>query len=273
MSKWFALVLIGIGLWHTSVSAAQPFTLTVPAPLNGGKGQNPYIEELLHLIFASQGYRLDLRYASRPGNKARNAKMVSRGDEIDLLWANASVERARSLHEVRHPIYKGYIGWRVLIIHKDKSEQFSNVKSRQELASLVGAQRYDWADYRVLKSSRLKITSDLSFSAMFKAVESGVVDYFPRSVLEAQREVERHSSGHLKIADGILLRYPSASFFYVSKQNTELAQMLSEGFERIKQNGQFDRHFDSYFAEDLARLALNKRHVIELRNPFFKASH
>jgi hypothetical protein len=70
------------------------------------------------------------------------------------------------------------------------------------------------------------------------------------------------------------LHYPAAVYFFVNKQNADLAQRLEKGFAIIQKNGEFDRLF---LSNERVKSAINilkshRRRVIELDNPFFPPS-
>lgn len=247
----------------------KPYSLVIPAPLDGGKGKNPYIETLLTDIFKAQGYTLDIQYSKQPTNKIRAAKLVSQNQQMDLLWAIATKDKEQQLRSIRFPIYRGYIGWRVLLTKRGHGERFAEIKTIKQLQNFIGVQKYDWLDYKILQSNGLNIVTDMAFSAMFKAVETGLVDYFPRSVLEVEKELSQFGQGKLAIEEKLLIHYPSASYFYVSKDNQSLAKILDSGFEQIIKNGTYQAHFQQHFGSTIKHLKLSERQVIQLNNPYF----
>lgn len=256
-------------LWSQPLAAQQSYTLTIPASLNGDKGKNQYVEVLLEQIFSSQGFKLNILYSNIPSNKVRTAKLLSQSKAIDLFWANARTDITQQLHAIKQPIYNGYIGYRLLLISDKKLVDLSKVTTVQQLSAYTAVQKKDWLDYEILINNGLKVNGNLSFTAMFKAVEQGLADYFPRSIIEIDRELVRFGSSQLEIEPNLIIKYPSASYFYVNKQNKELADIVQRGFQTIIENGVFEKHFNEYFGKIIREHNLNDRQVIELENPFF----
>jgi len=65
----------------------------------------------------------------------------------------------------------------------------------------------------------------------------------------------------------VLLIYPTADYYFVNKQNTELAENLRQGLELALADGSFGRLFAAHFGPAIRRAQLDKRVLIELTNP------
>jgi len=269
MIKYFYYGVFLLAIHSQHLVAQQLYTLIIPAPLNGVMGKNEYVEKLLKHIFYAQDYELKIVYSSIPSNKIRTAKLLSENRKVDLFWANARSDASQKLQVIKNPIYKGYIGFRLLLINKNNLVEFSKVTSVEQLANYTAVQKKDWLDYNILLSNGLDIEADMTFPAMFKAVEQELADYFPRSVLEIERELVEFGSTNLTVEPNLLIRYPTASYFYINKQDKDLIDIIQNGFDKIINNGVFDNHFDSYFGRTIHKHQLGKRLVLELNNPYF----
>ncbi len=251
-----------------AMAEEQSYHVNLPASSNGEQGKNQYVEKLLQHIFSAQGYSLTIHYAKLPSNKIRTAKLLSQNKEIDLFWANYRTNTSPQLTLIKYPLYSGYIGYRLLLINKKKHNQFSQIKSLAQLALFTGVQKKDWLDYNILVKNGLNIEGNLTFPSMFKAIEQELADYFPRSILEIDRELAQFGSPLLSVAPNIMLQYPSASYFYVNKENQKLTAILQQGFKKIVKNGIFKKNFDEFFGESIKRHKLNEKQIIKLTNPY-----
>jgi len=269
MTKYLYYCVLMLLLWPQSLAAQSAYTLTIPTSLNGDEGKNRYVESLLEQIFSTQGFKLDIHYSNIPSNKVRTAKLLSQNKNIDLFWANARTDITQQLQAIKHPIYGGYIGYRLLLVSDKNLVDLSKVTTVQQLSAYTAVQKKDWLDYEILINNGLKVNGNLSFAAMFKAVEQGLADYFPRSILEIDRELVWFNSSQLKIEPNLIIIYPSASYFYVNNENKKLAEIVQLGFQAIIENGIFEKHFNEYFGKTIREHNLNDRQIIELANPFF----
>ncbi|MCO4798989.1 MAG: hypothetical protein KC484_07225 [Colwelliaceae bacterium] len=252
------------------VVAQQQYSLTIPAPVNGVKGKNLYVESLLKKIFISQGYKLNIIYNPIPSNKFRTAKKLSDNENIDILWANNRTDMSQQLHAIKQPIYKGFIGFRLVIVHQKNLNLFANVNTVKNLSNFTAVQKKDWLDYEILSSNGLKVEGNMAFTAMFKAIEHQLVDYFPRSILEIDREITEFGSHLITVEPNILIKYPSLSYFYINKKNKELTNIIEKGFQAIIKNGVFEQNFQHFFGDLVKKHKLKQRQVIQLKNPYYK---
>jgi hypothetical protein len=263
--KYRYLVFIVL-LLFPAASSAISIRLVIPGPSAPFKVRNPFIENLLMMIFTKQGINLELAYASENISQGRALKELNNSDIIDLTWSVTTTERERSLTPVRIPLYQGFIGWRVFIINKINQEKFNKVNTLKDLSELLAVQRFDWPDYQIFIDNGLSVDGSLAFSQMYKAIENDLADYFPRAVLEATRELASLNSKQLVIEQTLLLKYPSSYYFFVAKNNHELADIIKKGFEKSLADGSYQLLFQQYFGSALEALNIKERKVFHLRN-------
>jgi hypothetical protein len=207
----------------------------------------------------------------QPMPQARQIIKLQTG-EAQVMWSATSAEREKQLLTVRFPLLQGLAGYRVLVIHKFKQGNYPPDMTEQTLQSYLGVQGADWPDLTVLKHNGYKVEGlpwSLWFANMFISVEKGLVDYFPRNVIEVSNDLERHADKLVKLEDNLLLRYPSYEYFFVSPKHPELRRRLYTGLLRMLDNGElksyFDKHYNHRLALDLA--TQDTRTIFELENP------
>ncbi|NMP31488.1 amino acid ABC transporter substrate-binding protein [Thalassotalea sp. M1531] len=271
--KIFVYIVILCGVLHKHTFANEEiFTITIPGPLSGQEVRNPFIEELLHLIFDKEGKQLELEYLERDFSKGRALKELEQGEFFDLNWSATSIQQEQELLAIKIPIYQGLIGWRILLIRKSDQAKFAQIKKLTQLKDLVAVQRFDWADYDILKENGLQVEGSLSFENHSLAVIDGIADYFPRSVLEVIRESKTPRNKQLIIEQSLLLKYPSANYFFVNKNNQALASLIKKGFDKALIDGSYAILFQKHFGDMLKALNLEKRYVLQLKNSQFPPS-
>ena len=192
--------------------------------------------------------------------------------QIDVMWTMTSTEREKLLLPVRIPLYKGLIGWRVALLHPDRSELLAKVDSVAALARFSAGQEHDWPDTAILQHAGLPVVTTPDYEPLFSMLLQRRFDYFPRSVIEVSNEVRTHAELGLVIDRHILLRYPAAFYFFVRPQRPQLARMLGRGLEQAIRDGSFDALFQQYNGAALKALALDKRRIIDLPNPLLPAT-
>ncbi len=249
-----------------AASSQSALRVVIPGPTPPFTVRNPFVEDLTKLIFSKQNLPLDLVYASEKITQGRALKVLHNNDILDLTWSVSTTERERELQPIRIPIYQGYIGWRVFIINKDNQKIYNDISNISQLREKLAVQRFDWPDYQIFIENKLPVHGNMPFSQMFKAVEGGMADYFPRSVMEATRELESYGSKKLTIEKTLLLKYPSWCYFFVANSKPELAKTIKKGFELILADGSYQALFEQHFGSALKDLNLNDRKVIHLTN-------
>lgn len=263
----YRYLVIFIVLLSFPVRATQvTVKLVIPGPSTPFKVRNPFVEKLLKIIFAKQNINLKLEYAKENISQGRALKELNNSGVIDLTWSVTTHEREQSLLPIRIPLYQGFIGWRVFIIHKDNQPTFDKVNSVSGLGELLAIQRFDWPDHQIFVENNLDVDGSLPFAQMYKAIENGLADYFPRSVLEVTRELNALQSEQLVVENTLLLKYPASYYFFVGKNNHELAKTITKGFELVLADGSYQILFQESFGNALKALNLKQRKVIHLQS-------
>lgn len=207
----------------------------------------------------------------QPMPQARQIIKLKAG-EGDIMWSATSDEREAQLLPVRFPLLQGLAGYRVLVINSYKQAQFPPDLSIQAIKRLTGVQGKDWPDLTVLQHNGFNVEGaqwSLWFHTMFTAVEKGMVDYFPRNVIEVTNDLNRHKAKRIKLEDNFIIRYPSYEYFFVSPHKPELVHRIQVGLLRMLKNGDLKTMFEKHENHQTAlQLATDtSRTVYDLNNP------
>ncbi len=125
-----------------------------------------------------------------------------------------------------------------------------------------------WSDTKVLLENELPLQTGSDFIGLFDMLARERFDYFPRSVLEVDDELIKFKKYNLSIDPHILIHYPTAYYFYVKRNNKQLAEDIEYGLTLAIKDGSFDVLFDQYFSKAVDYISSGTRHVIYLNNPF-----
>jgi hypothetical protein len=96
---------------------------------------------------------------------------------------------------------------------------------------------------------------------------NGHFDYFPRSLAEIWAEADAHRAENLIVDQHIVIRYPSAFYYFVNRNDQALADAVRKGLEAAIADGSFDRLFYQQHAALIARANLANRTLIDIKNP------
>ncbi|TMN93938.1 hypothetical protein CWB72_00205 [Pseudoalteromonas phenolica] len=229
-----------------------------------------YLYELLDKALIAAGATYDYEHVTVHPHQQRTLMALSKG-KVDLHWSMTSPDREQIAITIPIPLFKGYIGKRAIMVKKERVAQFSTLQNLEQLSAFTAVQGHDWPDTKILAFNNLPIKPLSNYQAMFKLLSVGRVDYFPRSFIEVNSELEENPE-QFTLLPNIYLEYPTAFYFFVNNAKPKLAADLKRGLNKLQSNGEFDALFASYFKDDLARLSMYQPdNAIKLKNPYYTA--
>jgi hypothetical protein len=265
LHRWrFCLLLAALAqpLW-----ASAEVVVHYPRPEAEPDVRSQYAQRLLELVLqrAYTTYRLELHPIRMQQGRAIVRLMNDQG--IEVLSTVTSVEREQELLPIRIPIDKGLIGWRLLLINREQAPKFASITSLASLKQLTAGQGSDWPDVAIMRANGLSVYDGTSnYVSLFSMLERERIDYFPRAVTEIWSEAEQYRQ-RLMVEPSVVLRYPSAMYFFVRKGNVQLATDIREGLEKMIADGSFEKLFQERFGATIARSGLKERRILDLSNP------
>ncbi|RQP22291.1 hypothetical protein DZC73_24915 [Albitalea terrae] len=234
--------------------------------------QLDYVLAVLRMAVDKSGASYDLEQSPQVMVQSRAfAELGKPHGAVDIVWAMTDIERERNYLPVRIPIDKGLIGWRLALVRQADVQRWHDVRSISALSAYVAGQMHDWPDTAILRANGLKVSTTSNYEGLFQQVAINRIDYFPRSLIEIGDELASHPELGLAVDPYLVIRYPTAFYFFVSPHWPDLAVDLTRGMEAAIADGSFDRLFDRYFGELTARYRLKERTVLNLTNPLLPA--
>ena len=228
-----------------------------------------YPLRLLDLGLKKSGGKYVLQPSARGGIlQGRAIRALERGDPgVTLLWTMTNKEREAKLLPIRIPIYKGLIGWRIPLVRAADRDRFKHVKTKTDLARFSAGQGHDWPDTEILRFNGIQVETSSHYAGLFGMLGLGRFDFFPRSIAEIWDEVATTQTPGLVVESHIVLHYPAAFYFFVSKKNPQLARDLERGLNLAVADGSFDALFNEYHSDMIARANIKDRTIIRMENP------
>ncbi|MBX9753280.1 MAG: transporter substrate-binding domain-containing protein [Pseudomonadaceae bacterium] len=266
MKRLFALLVVSLLPLAPLLADEQ---LTYPLHSRGSEPEI-YVIKLLQLALDHSPIRYHLQPTEEPMNQSRAQLSLEHNQpELQVMWAMTTREREERLQPIRIPIYKGLIGWRVNLLRQTDSQLLSHVRTLDDLKALRFGQRHDWPDTPLLRANGLQVVTSPSYPGLFGMLAAGRFDAFPREVVTAWQEqaMAAQNGQALVVDEHVVLHYPSAFYFFTSRQRPELAEQIRLGLEAAIADGSFKALFQQHHAETLRRARLEQRQVIELNNP------
>lgn len=270
-----AIVCAGLTWALTPSPAAADAPTIVRYPIAKGRpvevqqASLPY--QALKLALAKAPGRYTLRPATITMQQGRQQMALAKDrDTIDVAWFGARESLEDRLKPVYIPIFKGLLGWRIPLIHRDMQARFDRVTDVADLRALTAIQGLGWPDTAILRHSGITVMT-ARYDLLPRILATKRVDWFPRSVIEIWAEKRRWADAHpaLAIADDVLVVYRFAALFFVAPGDDTLHAAIRTGLERAHADGSFDRLFRSHpnVKAALTRGNLGARKRIDLPNP------
>ena len=272
MYRWIVCCVLAV-LLSPSASAAVP-PVPVRYALVSGL-EDPYLPDMLSLLQLAcdeVALRCQLQAATTMNQSRAMVQMGKRDGGIDLFWGMTSREREQQAIPIRIPLDKGLLGWRVALVNASEPDVLAGIRDVRQLARLVAGQVADWPDTAILRNAGLQVRTSQDYGNLFPMLQRKRFDYFPRSVIEVQREAAFPVAKGLLIDRNLVLHYPTAMYFFVSPHKPELASQLEQGLRKALKDGRFNQLFQRYNGQLLSQLALAKRQEIPLANPLLPAA-
>ncbi|AEF04454.1 transporter substrate-binding domain-containing protein [Alteromonas naphthalenivorans] len=189
-----------------------------------------------------------------PMPQSRQVVSLLKGD-ADVMWSVTNAEREKLLTPIKLPLLKGLAGYRILVIADDAQHNFEPTLTTDELKTRTLVQGNDWPDLHVLKSNGFNAEGEewsLWFTSMYIMVEKGMVDGFPRNVIEVSGDLARHADKPITIDKNHLLVYPNYEYFFVRPDDDALAKRIRVGLSRLIENGKLEAIFNHFQTHKLA---------------------
>jgi ABC-type amino acid transport substrate-binding protein len=226
-----------------------------------------YFVEVLELALSKSNHQYQIEKVSLPFMNESRSKTNITANLYDVHWLNAQAFLDKDLHAIRIPLCKGLTGWRVFFIRPESQKEFSAVKNITDLKNYTAGNGNDWPETVLYEQAGLPQKLSGSWKGLFNMLKQHRIDYLSRSALEIYDEENAFPELNLEVESKLIVHYPAAYYFYVNKNNHQLAADIKIGLERAIADGSFDKLFNLYFGEKIKRLDIANRRIIKVTTP------
>ncbi|WP_206956618.1 substrate-binding periplasmic protein [Trinickia acidisoli] len=261
--------IVGVLGLFAPFAHAEHFDIVYPRFMSVDDPRAAYAKAVLDLAMREAHADYTVRPSHDVMQRERALRELAEGRSVNLAWVSMSADDEARLRPIRMPIYRGLIGYRVLLIRKDRQAEFDKINSLDALKAMTGGQGFGWVDTEILRDAGLHIDTS-TYDSLFRMTEAGRIDYFPRGLVEAWTELKalHEANPDLVVERHLMLVYRSDFIFYTSKRDEQLARTIESGLRAAYRDGSFQRLFDSQpcIRTALERADLGHRTVIYLDN-------
>lgn len=230
-----------------------------------------YRNELLMLILDKTREQGECQLKPREDNvtQDRGLMMLKQG-EVDVASLPTTPELEKTYRAVPVDILRGLLGYRVLLIRRDRLADFAAVRSLADLQQFVYGFGTHWADAELMKHNGLKIMPAAHYETLFAMLIHRRFDAFPRGLNEAWQELQDHQQDQpeMVVEPTLALYYDWPVYFFVRREDVQLAERLQLGLDRALEDGSMRRLFMRHYADMLNKAHLAQRRLFWLDNPY-----
>jgi hypothetical protein len=198
-------------------------------------------------------------------NEARGEYLITSG-LLDLEFISTTALRESSMIAIKTPIYRGFLGLRLLLVKPSSNDAIKNVTNLNTLQKYIAGHGKHWGDLPVYAANDLKVVPVVQYNNLFKMLKQGRFDYLNRGANEIWEEQARYSDDFV-VADNIMLFYPHPVYFFVGKHRPNLAKKIEKGLSIALEDGSYQKLFQAQFKDAITRAKINSRTLITLKNP------
>jgi hypothetical protein len=230
----------------------------------------PYAVKMLELALSHIDKPYKIQTSHEKYTQSKTNEELKNNGLIDVIWEASDKTMEEEFTPIRICLYKGLLGYRILIINKKNQEKFDRIKTLDELKQLTFGQGRFWADTRILEANQFKVVKVTKYTNIFFMVDGERFDAFPRGVLEPFNELaKRPQLSNLAVEKNLMVVYKMPYYLFVAKNNQKLADDLELGLNRAIADGSFDKTFfsDPSIQDVIAKADMKSRKIFYIDNP------
>lgn len=270
LCRRFLLFAFLIQLAGSATAAPAVKQVIMPSLHPSSREHAAYFPQLLRLALektrATDG-PFELRHFDQQLTSPRQASELKNNGVINVMWDGSNKQREDELLPIRISLLRQLNDYRVFLIRREDIGKFAAIKSLDELRKLSAGAGVNWPSTEILRHNGLPVVTSIAYEYLFPMLEVKRFDYLPRGIYEAWYEQRAHAAKGFVIEPTIFLHYSVPFYFFVSRDDPQLASRIERGLRIALRDGSFDKLFNSFpaFRRSEAEIAAGKRRIFELQ--------
>ncbi len=235
---------------------------------NRGDTNSNYSIGLLKLALKKSGKPFKLSIVEKDLAPLRQRKELLEGS-MDVIWNGTNTDLEENALPIRVPIYKGLLGHRILIVHRDNQHMFDGVKTWDDMLAHTYGQGKSWPDSDIMRANGMTVVPAVKYDSLFYMADGKRFDAFPRGAHEPWSELEAHPDLALTVDKNVVLVYRMPYYLFVNPAKKQLAEDIYTGMMKAVVDGSFDEYFYSNptVKSVIEKVGLKDRKLFSLTNP------
>jgi hypothetical protein len=252
---------------NISSEVAQAAKVTQVRVVSRGDDNAQYAISMINLGLKKAGKPFDIAVTSDMLSADKLREELVAG-QIDVMWSGTNMDMEEHALPVRICLFKGLLGYRLLMIHKDNQHLFDDVNSFDDLMKFKYGLGKGWVDGDILESNGMEVIR-AAYEGLFYMVDGKRIDAFPRAVHEPWGEIANRPDLELAVDSNLMLVYQLPYYLIVAPGRPELAKDLERGLMLALDDGSFDELFlnNAMVKTVMKNANLKSRRVFNVKNP------
>lgn len=271
MKSILLFLSLTIGGWgYAQGVPEQDVVVNIPLMERAGLHRE-YADALLELALKSSedlygGY--EIRQERGETVIRRQLLGIVRGDSLSVAVSMPSPDWLDNALLVPFPILKGLASYRLFLAHGSNLEVLNHIDDVEVLKTFEIGQGEGWSTGKILEDNGFKVVYGGPYKTLFPMLYANRFQLLMRGVYEIAPELDvyKPEMPELDIVDGIAIYTYLPMYFFVSRDQPQLAERLEYGLKKAHESGQLDELFMHYFSDTLNLLNLDERTIFCVPN-------
>lgn len=183
-----------------------------------------------------------ISFSSSVVSQGRAEVLLNQRGGLTVHRMGTDLIRETKLIAIRVPLNKGLLGVRLLLTNEKSNKKISS-GTIENIKKMRACQGTHWPDTVILRDNGFNIIDTPHYENMFKMLDHGRCDFFPRSIVEGTAEYKsvKKRYTNIRINKQVLLSYDFPMYFFLGKNNMKVAKRIGEGLILMSRNGDLQR--------------------------------
>lgn len=204
-------------------------------------------------------------------NRFRALTNIIKGETHNLYITPSDPDWDQKAIAIKIPIRLGLLSYRLLLIHKDDLELFSEINTLEQLKMLTAGVRTKWMTTQVFRQQQFDMVESENYNGLFKLLDKHKFHYFPRSIYEIYGELNERENlyKNIVVEPRLALYIPTVTYVYISPKEPLLAKRIEAGLTKLYDSGEILTLIEQYYGSSIDKAQLSTRKIISIENSFY----
>ncbi|KQW43745.1 MULTISPECIES: ABC transporter substrate-binding protein [unclassified Roseateles] len=268
--KLLSALLLWLSLPATAADVGMPLVVTIPY-MEREAAHRIYADKLLALALALSRDKYGAYRVVQQQQESvirRQLLELEKGSSLSVAVAMPTQEWLEGALPVRIPIMRGLASFRLFLGQQGQRPAYDAVHTLDDLRALSIGQGPGWSTAKILEDNGFKVIYGGAHSTLIPMLHTGRFQLLMRSVFEVGPEWRAQREAHpgLLIVDRFAVYTYMPMYFFVARNQPELAERLEYGLKKAYASGELDRLLQRYFGDSLALLKNKQLKIFHLPN-------